>query len=178
MKQGSRSMRATLVGQTLEVFREGIAPVIWQKRRCDIHGYLRVQNGEPDRLSSSDFNEVGRVGIAGSEPNRRFVNDPQNALKVLWNSTPIREETLDGDPVWLEHISKLWDVRNLWAHLEPISRQRLNEAFESAGQLLRGAEASRQAEQIEALKHHVDSGLVREPLDAVRAAEELLREPR
>ena len=155
MKQGTRTERLTLIGQALDIFRKGVAPAIWSARRHDIYGYLAVQNqrpGDPPWLSERDLSPVRMPRVGHEKPNRRFIEDPRNALKVLKASTPIRVEVLDGRTTWLSYIEALLGIREEWARFDPISRQSLEVALTSAEELLEGARAFLEADEIRRLR--------------------------
>ena len=165
----TRQRRRNLVDQTLGIFGDGIAPKIWDKHRRDIQGYLQVQSGGQNWLSQKDFEGL-RPGRTG-KLDRKLVDNPKNALKLLRTSSLIREEVLGSEPDWLEHIQTLLYTLKLRADFEPISRQRLNETFKSAGCILHGAKAFGHAEQIEWLRDGVDQASTAK-IDAIWTVDE------
>ena len=84
-----------------------------------------------------------------------MLGDPHKIIRLLQESPPIRAAILDGDDLWPLTLETLRVARNRWAHCRPISAQLLQEALDSAEQLLLGAgrpKTSAAAEQIAELR--------------------------
>lgn len=134
MKNGTRDDRAELIGRALRIFRDSFEPLAWQARRHDERAYLRLQAGDDNRLTAEDFAR-GRCNTPHMKPDRAMLEDPHKIIRLLLESPRV--------------------ARNRWAHFSPLSAQLVDEALNSAEQLLRAADrpkASDAAEQIAKLR--------------------------
>lgn len=154
MKNGTRDDRAELIGRALRIFRDSFEPLAWQARRRDERAYLRLQAGDDNRLTAEDFAR-GRCNATRVKPDRAMLEDPHKIIRLLLESPAIRSAILDGDDLWAARLETLRVARNRWAHYSPLSAHLVDEALDSAEQLLRAAgrpKASDAAEQIVKLR--------------------------
>ncbi len=172
MKNGTRDDRAELIGRALRIFRDSFEPLAWQARRCDERAYLRLQAGDDNRLTAEDFAR-GRCSATRVKPDRAMLEDPHKIIRLLLESPAIRAAILDGGDLWTAHLEKLRVARNQWAHFSPLSAHLVDEALDSAEQLLRAAgrpKASDAAEQITKLRGLGEHTIVAFPTDPRPAA--------
>ena len=172
MKNGTRDDRAELIGRALRIFRDGFEPLAWQARRLDERVYLRLQSGDDDRLTAEDFAR-GRRSAPRVKPDRAMLEDPHKVIRLLLESPAIRAAILDGDDLWAARLDTLRVARNRWAHFSPLSAHLVDEALDSAEQLLRAAgrpKASDAAEQITKLRTSREHTVVPFPIGPRPAA--------
>lgn len=165
MKYGTRDDRAELIGRTLRIFRDGFEPLAWQARRLDERAYLRLQSGDDDRLTAEDFVR-GQRSAPRVKPDRSMLEDPHKIIRLLLESPAIRAAILDGNDLWSAQLETLRVARNRWAHCRPLSARLVDEALDSAEQLLRAADrlkASEAAEQIMKLRTPREHAIVAFP---------------
>lgn len=150
MKNGTRDDRAELIGRALRIFRDSFEPLAWQARRRDERAYLRLQAGDDNRLTAEDFAR-GQCNATRVKPDRAMLEDPHKIIRLLLESPAIRAAILDNDELWAARLETLRVARNRWAHYSPLSARLVDDALDSAEQLLRAAgrlKASDAAEQI------------------------------
>lgn len=150
MKHGTRDDRAELIGRTLRIFRDGFGPVAWDAHRLDPRTYLWLQTGGDDALTAEDFAR-GQCSARQRKPDRAMLEDPHKIIRLLQESPAIRAATLGSDDLWSARLEMLRVARNRWAHCRPISARLVDEALDSAEQLLRAVDrpkTSDAAEQI------------------------------
>ena len=172
MKNGTRDDRAELIGRTLRIFRDGFEPLAWQARRLDERVYLRLQSGDDDRLTAEDFAR-GRRSAPRVKPDRAMLEDPHKVIRLLLESPAIRAAILDGDDLRVAQLETLRVARNRWAHYSPLSARLVDEALDSAEQLLHAAgrpKASDAAEQITKLRTSREHTVVPFPIGPRPAA--------
>ena len=165
MKNGTRDDRAELIGRALRIFRDSFEPLAWQARRHDERAYLRLQAGDDNRLTAEDFAR-GRCSAPRMKPDRAMLEDPHKIIRLLLESSAMRTAILDGDDLWAAQLETLRVARNRWAHFSPLSAQLVDEALDSAEQLLRAADrpkASAAAEQIAKLRAPREHAIVAFP---------------
>ena len=165
MKNGTRDDRAELIGRALRIFRDGFEPLAWQARRLDERAYLRLQIGDDGRLTAEDFARGRRIAPR-VKPDRAMLEDPHKIIRLLLESPAIRAAILDGDDLWAAQLETLRVARNRWAHYSPLSARLVDEALDSAEQLLRAAgvpKASDAAEQITKLRNSQEHVIVAFP---------------
>ena len=172
MKNGTRDDRAELIGRTLRIFRDGFEPLAWQARRLDERAYLQLQTGDDDRLTAEDFAR-GQRSAPRVKPDRAMLEDPHKVIRLLLESPAIRAAILDGDDLRVAQLETLRVARNRWAHYSPLSARLVDEALDSAEQLLRATDrpkASDAAEQITKLRGLGEHTIVAFPTDPRPAA--------
>lgn len=144
------------VGESLELLREGLLPFV-ERELQSVYGEKWEKN-----IKSALREDRGAVKTA----KKSGINwDTQNLLSVMWDQwNAVFRNTLGHAERSL--VSELRDIRNRWAHQEPLSGDDSYRALDSIGRLLTAVSAP-QAKELEKQR----SDLLRVRFDEQRRSE-------